>query len=246
MNTDALTFGRLRGFRTADEWLLLISIGSSATYLLTKSLQPFPGSILLKAMSIAPLAVLAVRALRGATSRQQRMAWLPVGDNLILGAALAASCMGDVFLDLPGQHFIQGLAAFLVAHLIYILLFARNWPRPLRPKGWQLALAVLILIYSLVLSNWLAPALGELARPVAVYICAITLMAVFAVFAGFARPWVWIGAVLFLISDSMIAAGRFKTPVPFDKYLVWATYYLAQYGIAIGFLREKQGDDSRQ
>ena len=244
MNLDFLTFGRLRSLGTMEKCLLLLSIACGAVYLATQSIQPFPGSIVLKALSIAPLAVLALRMLRQAKPRPRGLEWLRDRDNLILGAALAFSSLGDVFLDLPGNFFVQGLASFLVAHFIYILLFVSNWLRPLRPSLWQLALAAAVLIYSLLLSNWLAPDLGQLANPVMVYICAITVMAVSAIFAGFSKPYVWLGAILFVLSDSMIALGRFKTPVPASEYLIWATYYLGQYGIAIGFLREKLGDDS--
>ncbi|MBS1787160.1 MAG: lysoplasmalogenase [Acidobacteria bacterium] len=239
MNMSALTFGRLCGFGEADKWLLLLSIGCSVAYLVTQSLQPFPGSIVLKALSIAPLAVLAVRLLRGA--KPHGIEWLRDRDNLILGAALGLSCLGDIYLDWGG-HFSHGLRAFLFAHFAYILLFVRNWPRPLRPTGWQLILAAIVLIYSLLLSNWLSPNLGEQAIPVMIYICTITVMAVSTILAGFSRRFVWIGAMLFMLSDSMIAAGRFKTPVPLAEYLVWATYYLGQYCIAIGFLREKLGE----
>ena len=240
MNMDALTFGRLRGFGKADRWLLLLSIGCSAAYLATQSVQPFPGSIVLKALSIAPLAVLAIRLLRGA--KPSGIEWLRDRDNLILGAALGLSCLGDIFLDLGSRYFSHGLRAFLFAHFAYILLFVRNWPRPLRPTGWQLILTAMVLIYSLLLSNWLSPDLGAQAVPVMVYICAITVMTVSTILAGFSRKFVWIGAMLFMLSDSMIAAGRFKTPVPLAEYLVWATYYLGQYCIAIGFLWEKLGE----
>ncbi len=244
MNTVALTFGRLRNFKTVDRWLLLLSIVCGLVYLATKSAQPYPGSIVIKALSIAPLAVLAYRILGESSARPKGLEWLRDRDNLLLCAALGFSSLGDVFLDLAGSYFIQGLVSFLIAHLIYILLFVRNWPRPLRPDGKQLALAAAVLIYSLLLSNWLSPDLGEMAGPVMVYVCAITVMAVSTIFAGFSKPYVWIGAILFLLSDSMIAAGRFKTPVPMSKYLIWATYYIGQYCIAIGFLREKAGDDS--
>lgn len=244
MNTDALTFGRLRGFGLTDKWLLLLSIVCSVLYLATKSIQPFGGSVLLKALGIAPLAVLAVRCLRESKGRPHGIEWFRDRDNLILGTALAFSCMGDIFLDLPGQRFIHGLVSFLVSHFIYILLFVRNWPRPLRPDAGQMARAAVVLVYSLLLSSWLSPNLGKLAGPVMIYICAITIMAISTIFAGFAKPWVWIGAMLFLISDSMIAVGKFKTAVPFSGYLVWATYYLGQYGIAMGFLQEKLGDNS--
>jgi uncharacterized membrane protein YhhN len=246
MNTDVLTFGRLRGFGALEKWLLLLSIGASAIYLATQSLQPCPGSIVLKALSIAPLAVLAFRLLSQTMSRPQGIEWLRDRDKSILGAALGFSCLGDIFLDLPGNYFIQGLVSFLVAHFIYILLFVRNWPRPLRPSGGQMILAASVLVYSLLLSNWLSPALGEMARAVMVYICAITVMAVSTIFAGFSKPYVWLGAVLFMLSDSMIAVGRFKTGVPASEYLIWATYYLGQYGIAMGFLQEKLRDTSHE
>jgi len=241
MNTDTLTIGRLHGFGVLDGWLLSTSIVCSAAYLVTKSAQPFTGSVVLKALSIAPLAMLAVRAKLGAKGRPRGVESLREHDNLILGAALAFSCLGDIFLDLPGQRFIHGLVSFLIAHLLYILLFVRNWPHPLRPSGGQMALVAGVLAYSLLLSSWLSPDLGKLAGPVMIYVCAITIMAVSTIFAGFAMPWVWIGAILFLVSDSMIAAGKFKTPVPLSKYLIWATYYLGQCGIAVGFLQEKLG-----
>ena len=240
MNTDVLTFGRLRGFGETEKRLLLLSIGCGAVYLATQSVQPFPGSIAIKALSIAPLAVLAFKLLREA--RPHGIEWLRDRDNVILGMALSFSCLGDIFLDLPGNFFVQGLVSFLVAHFIYILLFVRHWLRPVRPGGGQLVLMATVLISSLLLSNWLSPNLGAMAKPVMVYICAITVMVVSSILAGFSKPYVWIGAVLFMISDSMIAAGRFKTPVPLAEYLIWATYYLGQYGIAVGFMREKLGE----
>jgi len=229
---DALTFGHLRNFGRVDKCLLLLSIISSAAYLATRGVQPFPGSVALKALSIAPLAVLAFR--------------VHTRDNLILAAALALSCLGDIFLHLdPRRYFRHALGAFLFAHLAYIVLFTRSWPRPLRAHGSQMLLTALVLVYSLLVSSWLWSGLGTQAVPVMVYSGAITGMAVSTILAGFSKPFVWIGALLFVISDSLIAAGRFKTAVPLAEYLIWPTYYLGQYGIAIGFLREKSGDDSQ-
>jgi uncharacterized membrane protein YhhN len=221
-----LTFG---SFGAVDRALLLLSIICSFFYLGTQSFQPFPGSVLPKVLSIATLAVIAFRA-QGASS-------------VILGMALAFSSLGDALLDLgPKRFFIGGLLAFLVAHLIYILIFVRNRVRPLKPKGWQLALVAAVLIYSMLLSQWLAPSLGALLGQVMLYVCVITVMAVSAILAGFSKPWVYSGVILFLISDSILAINKFKSPVPLGGYLIWATYYLAQCGIAIGFLREKLGE----
>jgi uncharacterized membrane protein YhhN len=246
MSFNALTFGRLRDFGAADKIILLVSVVCSLIYFITLNRQPYPGSVVLKAASIASLAVLAFKLLRETKDQSSGVArvriFLRDRDNLILGAALSFSCLGDIYLDLdPGRFFVNGLFAFLVAHFIYILLFVRNWQRPLRPTGNQMLLGGLVLIYSLLFSYWLAPSLGDLARPVMFYVCAITAMVVTAIFADFSKPWVWLGAVLFLISDSIIAADKFKMDLPLRDYLVWATYYLGQYGIAIGFIREKLG-----
>jgi uncharacterized membrane protein YhhN len=100
--------------------------------------------------------------------------------------ALAFSSLGDALLDLdPERHFIKGLLAFLAAHLIYILLFVRNRTRLLRPKVWQLALVAAVLIYSLLLSLWLAPSLGTMAAPVMIYVCVIIVMAVSAILLAY-------------------------------------------------------------
>jgi uncharacterized membrane protein YhhN len=246
MRFDAFTFGRLRGFGATDRALLILSMVCSAIYFVTKSWQPFPGSVGLKALSIGLLAVLAFKLLREPAKPPHGVEWLRDRDNVILAMALVFSTLGDVFLDLdPEGLFLKGLLAFLVAHFIYILLFVRNWQRPLRPKGWQLVLAAAVLIHSLLLAQWLSPDLGRVAGPVMLYVCVITVMVVASILAGFSRPWVCSGAILFLISDSLIAASKFKTPVPMRGYLVWATYYLGQYGIAVGFLREKLGEEGK-
>lgn len=215
-------------FKPVDRALLLLSAICGFSYLATQSFQPFPGSVLLKVMSVATLAAIAFRS--------------PAPSKLILGTALAFSSLGDALLDLdPGSYFIGGLLSFLAAHLIYIALFVRNRVRPLKPKGWQLAIVAGVLICNILLSQWMAPSLGALTGPVMFYVCVITVMVVSAILAGFSKPWVCTGAILFLISDSILAVNKFKSPVPMAGYLIWATYYLAQFGIAIGFLREKLG-----
>ena len=229
---DALTFGRLRGFDRLDGAFLLLSIASGVAYMVMRGVQPFPGSVVIKALSMAPLAVMAFRVL----SRIDRTS----PDGLILAAALMLSCAGDVFLYLSfRRYFVHALVAFLLAHVTYVVLFVRNRPRPLRPSTGQLILAFVVLVYGLLMCSWLWTGLGRLAGPALAYAVAITAMVLSTILAGFSRPFVWIGALLFLISDSLIATGRFMVTVPLIGLLIWPTYYLGQYGIAIGFLREK-------
>ncbi len=227
---EALTLGPLRGFGRLERALLLLSIASCVAFMATRPLQPFPGAAVLKGLGMAPLAAIAFRMLGGAARR----------DRLLLTSALVLSCVGDVFLQLDfRRYFIHGLTAFLLAHITYIGLFAGNWPRPLRPSTGQKILVALVLVYFTLGCIWLAPDLGRLAVPTLVYAAAVTGMTSSAILAGFSRPLVWTGAVLFLISDSLLAAGRFKTPLPLAMFLIWPTYYLGQYGITMGFLHEK-------
>ena len=242
---NVLTFGRLRHFGVVEQWLLLVSIGSSAAYLATRGVQPFPGSVVLKALSIAPLAVLAFRVLGKAERPTSGAARPGVRDSHILATALTLSCIGDVLLHLGARrYFGLVLGAFLLAHVAYILLFIRSRRRPLRPDGFRLSLVAAVLVYSVVVTGWLSTGLGRYAVPVVVYSVAITAMTVTAILAGFSTPLVWIVAMFFVVSDSLIAAGRFKAALPLAAYLIWPTYYLGQYFITVGSLRERAGDRS--
>jgi uncharacterized membrane protein YhhN len=101
----------------------------------------------------------------------------------------------------------------------------------------QVVVVVMVLLYSITVSAWLIPSLGALIVPVAIYMCAITAMVISSILARFRKPWVVVGAILFLISDSLLAVNKFKSPLPYRNLLVWSTYYLGQFGIALGVLK---------
>ena len=190
--------------------LILVSVAASVTYL-------FTGNAAVKGCAVGALAVAAL-AMRA---------------NL-LALALALSAVGDVVLDLGERWFAAGLAAFLLAHVTYICLFVR------KRAGWAgldwryWAGVAAVVIYSVSLSVWIVPSAGPLAIPVVLYVCALTTMVATAILGRFRTPWVVIGAVLFLISDSLLAIDRFKTAIPWRGLFVWSTYYLGQFGIWAG------------
>jgi uncharacterized membrane protein YhhN len=203
-----------------------LSVVSGCVYLATERWQPFSGSFIVKGMSVGPLALLAFLA-----------------GSPVLGLALALSTLGDILLDLdPERLFVFGLGSFLLAHLVYIFLFVRNRRRNIILGMPRVLLSALVLVYSIGVSAWLLPSLGGLIVPVAIYMCAITAMVVSAILARFSNPWIVVGAILFLISDSLLAVNKFKTPVPYRDFMVWTTYYVGQYGIAIGFLCRAKTD----
>jgi|ERR1039457_2136632 uncharacterized membrane protein YhhN len=204
--------------------LLYLSAAASLAYLLAQRWQPFPAIALLKGVPVGALALLAL------LSRGKRH------DAGVLALGLAFSTAGDILLDVDPRFFVFGLGAFLLAHLTYICLFARNRAAAIRLDPPLLAAITLIVAFSATLSAWIVPSVGDLAVPVVFYICAITAMVCAAILGRFKRPWVAVGAILFLISDSLLAIDKFKTPVPLRDYLVWITYYLGQCGIALGYL----------
>lgn len=199
----------------ASRILVRLAIFAAFLYLALLDLRPWPGDVLLKSVFCPILAVLAWRA--GAR---------------LLTVALLFACLGDALLGLdPGRLFTAGLGAFLVMQVLYLVIFVRRGP-PGRPVfGRMLAMAATgaaMVIYLAIL--W--PRLGGLAVPVAIYVAAILAMALAAwTQPGLAIP---VGATLFVISDALIAGGRFLSLGPWTAQAIWATYALAQILIVLG------------
>ncbi|GAA3777389.1 hypothetical protein GCM10022240_30950 [Microbacterium kribbense] len=122
------------------------------------------------------------------------------------------------------------LAFFGIAHLCYILLFARHVRR--RRFGWW---AVLLLAWWVGMVLVLAPHTGALLVAVAIY---GLLLGATTAFALRCSPTVAVGAVLFLASDTLLAFRLFLPDAMPDwtSPLVMATYAAGQGLIAAGVL----------
>jgi len=147
-----------------------------------------------------------------------------------LAAGLALSLASD---DLIEISFVAGLAAFLLAHVAYISAFLADErrPRPLR--------ALPIAAYGLGMTAFLWPGLGGMRGPVVAYVVAICTMVWRAAArvgrsgAPSAGEWAGLtGAVLFALSDTLIALDRFHTPVPGARLAIILLYWAGQLGIA--------------
>ena len=154
-----------------------------------------------------------------------------IGILFILGLILSAT--GDVLL-IDRRRFLHGLAAFLLAHLVYITALWMLLPAP--PRLW---LVGVLSIWGGVMWWRLRPNLGELLYPVLGYITAINVMIWLAVevHAGYGTPesrLLAIGALLFGVSDTLLSLEHFRAPFPGSKFLVLSTYYLAQAAMAVG------------
>lgn len=149
-----------------------------------------------------------------------------------LGLALLFSAAGDVFLALDRVRlFLPALASFLLAHLAYLALFLKHRARP-SPRQWLLI--VLLLAYAVIMLSVLTPGLGKLLLPVYGYVAAIIAMGV-AALALPGKPLVGLGAVSFILSDSLIALDKFVEPIAWAGPAIWTTYVAAQVLILLGW-----------
>jgi len=145
---------------------------------------------------------------------------------------LAFSLLGDIFLMLPKERFIEGLASFLVAHIAYLVAFYQLFEPQV--TYWWVALLVLI---ALTFYRLLAEQLGPLKIPVIVYISVIMSMVWMAGELYWQSPsyislTLFIGAVVFACSDSSLAWNKFKQPFKGAQWAILSTYFFAQWMFA--------------
>lgn len=166
--------------------------------------------------------------------------------HYFLQGAILFSLMGDIFLMFEGNLYFQlGLASFLLAQIFYIILFALTPKAEIKPvlrrRPWLL-LPFILYVYSLL--YLLTPRLGAFLIPVLIYSLTLATMAIMALnrwrrVRQESFAYVFAGALLFLLSDSIIAVNRFASdllPLSFAHTWIMLTYIAAQYGLGIGML----------
>ena len=164
----------------------------------------------------------------------------------ILLTALLFSWIGDVILlfsDISEIYFILGLVSFLISHIVYCILFNRQAKRNLKKNSIAIGIgSILIACYLIGMLSVLLPSLGDLKIPVIVYASVISIMLLFA-YNGLlswnepGNKLVFSGAVVFVISDSILAINKFYNPIEKSSFFIMLTYLVAQYLIVIGILK---------
>lgn len=150
--------------------------------------------------------------------------------------ALLLGLVGDVLLleDSPGR-FVGGLAAFLLGHLAWVLAFlSTGLDRP--EWGW---LGAALLAVALVAGRAVVPAAvrdggAVLGVAVTAYMVVIGAMSVLGWATGLLL--VGIGATLFVVSDTVLALGRFVDERRWTAPVVMVSYHLAQALLLAGLL----------
>lgn len=152
----------------------------------------------------------------------------------LIVAGLVCSLAGDIFLVLPSNRFIQGLTSFFMAHLFYIgafLMVVTEWsPSSMIMFGLLLAVIAGLFAYK-ILPQAKTQGGGTLQVAVFSYILVIALMVWLACMTY--NLWIITGALLFFISDAILAWDRFVHKLSWGNMAVMITYFSAQYLIAL-------------
>jgi uncharacterized membrane protein YhhN len=166
--------------------------------------------------------------------------------SLLLLAGLTFSLLGDWLLIFPdnARAFLGGLVAFLLAHLWYIGAFINLQIAVLgaRNGAGELLIGIVLAVVGAVVYAYLRPGLGQMRVPVIGYILVISLMvhralAILLVHPGPATQpaLIVLGALLFYVSDAILAVNRFRLDGRMPHYRVYnlSTYYTGQLLLAL-------------
>jgi uncharacterized membrane protein YhhN len=196
----------------------------------TMSLTPYPGDPLVKALPILFLAVLVFSSYFQDSFKLRSL--------LIFGIGLLFSAGGDIALALKdmANHFVLGLGSFLIAQVFYTISFIL---RPRESVSKRKKTIVGVIAFGSIMAFYILPSSGGFLIPVTAYLIVISTMACFAGLQKSEFFLLLVGAVLFMVSDGIIAVNKFVTPVPEAGLLIMGTYYLAQWFLARGILAHK-------
>lgn len=168
------------------------------------------------------------------------------GNAFWFGLGLIFSLAGDIFLMLPASAFMAGLGSFLIAHIFYLIGFSRGLMQP----GWSALIPLTIIAAADYFIYWrlrralMARPKGRWMRfPLHAYQIVISAMLMTAMLTLWREDWPhpadWLvsaGALLFAISDSVLAINRFAGPVRGGKLIVIVSYHLGQIALISGAL----------
>lgn len=174
------------------------------------------GRTVLKAIPVSTLMVLMFRDIRGFA-------------RICLVGALICSVCGDILLDLPYTNlFIFGLVAFLAGHLFYTVLFFRYAKRP--DRSGKVIIAGLMLFAGVMI--WIFRGIATaLYGPVVLYIVVIITMCIGALLVPAENRRLFLGALLFIASDVVLAVNKFIVVIPYGRVINISLYFIAQFMI---------------
>lgn len=183
---------------------------------------------------------------------------LKKGFDVLIVLALIFSLMGDVFLMVRPHSeglFLLGLGSFLIAQIGYAVAFIIDTRTPMvsKWKAMDIVMPFMIITYSTLFALLLVGELeGIIETAVIIYLTGITLMSVSAALRirdGLTsdRLMVLSGAILFVLSDSLIAISKFFDPtIPYARFMIMLLYIVGQFLIISGCIRYRSPEPEKK
>ncbi|MCP4176834.1 MAG: lysoplasmalogenase [bacterium] len=211
----------------AGRILYLISILSSFLFIfLLPGYHPYIFSYLLKIIPILSLFILVILYLDGKR-------------RILIMLALAFCMTGDILLDLDrNANFKPALAAFLLGHIFYIIVFQLE--RRFEIK--KILYILPIFIYAITVAFFLRNISSELMIPVMAYLAVISIMAMSAFLMRNLSLLLCVGSLVFMLSDTIIAINKFLYTIPYSTVFNIGLYFTAQIMIITGFMIREYRD----
>ncbi|MDF2883785.1 MAG: putative rane protein [Clostridiaceae bacterium] len=154
--------------------------------------------------------------------------------------ALIFGFLGDTFLLGDGIFFTAGLISFLLGHIFYIT--ALLTPISLSKIPFYIYIVILpYLIYGFIVYNKLSPFLKSIKLQGLLYFIVLITMSFTSLLRiynvhGYQFWFPFIGSILFVMSDTMLAFNEFKSKTAVSEISIMLTYLAAQLLIVLGFI----------
>jgi len=132
----------------------------------------------------------------------------------------------------------------MVEHVLLILLFLRNRMSAYDISSMRVRGAAIIWALAGIAIFLLWPELAGDRNMALIYMGALIGMATAGLFSRFSFSLVGVGAIFFVISDTLIAAQTFMGAPQWLSIFVWILYYLSQLLITAGILLAPDRDKS--
>ncbi|MBN2157812.1 MAG: lysoplasmalogenase [Spirochaetes bacterium] len=198
--------------------------------LVAREVATFRGTIWLKYI-LTPLVTLIIAGFVLLSMREYEV----TAYRTLIISAIAFSLVADTMLMIVETNLMKhGIAFFMLAHLMYILAFSLEY----KFRIWHGAVAAVMLVFVWRFNMRIRGPAGALQIPITIYAVVLSLMLFFAISSislELSRKTVLIfaGALLFAISDFLIAFLTFIRPHKQESVIVWAIYAPAQLMIAL-------------
>ena len=172
-------------------------------------------------------------------------------ERVCLSTALVLSCLGDIlFIEHRKDFFLYGVSVYFIVHLCYIATFLFQMKQLLKQRLSVSSMIVISIPFWLYLISFLSilhPKLTDnseetkdLLIPIVIYGFVIISMGYVSYLRGRNIPGFWsvfLGALFFILSDSLLAYNRFVSRLPVPGLPIMFTYGVGQYLITIGTLQ---------